>query len=297
MGKPYSFIPLLKTQPHKNNKKSDLKGKINLTIEVLNAVHISKDSYDMTEKNVVYKQFFRIGDNYAIPATSLKGMIRSFAEMVSYSCISPSKITSNNLPYYKKKSCKVPNPKFKTEDPMCIICDIFGAMGKGSKIKISNFTHEKDTGKVSIQGLPTLRGPHADEAHIYLDEDKKFKGYKIYNHGISSILKSGDYTCECLTKGAIFTGKILYENFDEEELELLCYSLGLCDDFNHKLGYGKPAYYGSVKISCDNEEYVKYAKAYMDKAPKDIKDNIKLLQENYSYKNAKKQPDYEENSY
>lgn len=303
MSKPYSFVPLLKTEPHRVDKnKSNLKGRIDLTIEVLNAIHISKDSYDMTESDVVYKEFYRDGDNYAIPGTSLKGMIRSLAEMVSYSCISPSRVTSNNLPSYKHKACKVPgannkNKNNKPAEPMCIICDIFGAMGKGSKIKIGNFVHEKGTGEANVQGLPTLMGPHAEKDHLYLNDNKEFNGYKIYNHGIASILKSGDYMCECLKTGALFKGRILYENLDEEELGLLCYALGLYGDFNHKLGYGKPAYYGSIRITCDDEKYVKYAEVYKNNAPEDIKANIKLLEENYSYKNARTQSDYEENSY
>ena len=298
MSKPFSFIPLLKTQLHKINN-ANLRGVINLRIEVLNAIHISKDSYDINDSNVIYKEFYKIGDNYAIPGTSIKGMIRSVAEMVSYSCISKTRDTERNIPTYKNKPCIAGRYIKNTYEPndICIICDIFGAMGKKSKIKISNFIHDKATGKADILGLPELKEPHANVAHIYLNENGKFNGYKIYNHGIQSILKTGNYKCECLKDGAIFKGHIIYENLDEEELQLLCYSLGLANDFNHKIGYGKPAYYGSIKVSTDNYEYVKKANEYINNAQKDIKQNIGLLEKNYSYKNAKKHPDYEEASY
>lgn len=294
MSKPFSFIPFLETKPYKVIS-GKLRGVINLKIEVLNAIHVSKDSYDMDESNVIYKEFYKIGSNYAIPGTSLKGMIRSIAEMVSNSCISAVKDEFAKLPHIKHRSCKIQSG-YNAEDT-CIICDIFGAMGRKSKIKISNFIYEDKTGEISVEGLPVLRGPHIEEDHIYLNEDKKFKGYKIYNHGISSILKTGNYQCECLKNGAIFNGRILYENLDEEELKLLCYAVGLCGDFNHKAGYGKPAYYGSINITCDDEKYVEYAKQYKEDSPEDIKSNIKLLEENYSYKKARKKPDYEENTY
>ena len=289
MGKPFSFVPLLKTQFHKSEGKK-LTGIINLKIEVLNALHVSQDSYDMTNNDVIYKEFYKNGDSYAIPGTSLKGVIRSIAEMVSYGCISMDKKLQKYFPEYKHTSCKA-------YGDMCIICDTFGAMGKGSKIKVSNFKFKDGTGKAVILGLPVLRSPNISESHIYCDENNKFNGYKIYNHGISSILKSGDYKCECFKSGAIFEGKILYENLDEQELGLLCYAAGLCGDFNHKIGYGKPAYYGSVKVSCDDEIYIEYAKIYKENAPKDIKHNMSLLEKKYSYKNANKQPDYDGNSY
>ena len=289
--KPYSFIPFLKTNYYKGDKtKSILTGKIELTIEVLNAIHVSKGVYYMNESNVLYDEFFKIEEKYAIPGTSIKGMVRFIAEVASNSCISVNNKIQKNLPQYKFKSCKVKNSK----SDCCMVCNIFGTMGKSSKIKFSNFIYESGSGEISIIGLPELKGPHIDKEHIYLNKNNEFNGYKIYNHGITSILKIGDYQCECLKEGAKFKGTILYENLDEQELELLCYALGLAGDFNHKVGYGKPAYYGSVKVSSSDQLYIDYAKNYIKNSSQEIKNNILLLEKNYSYENAKKHPDYEE---
>ena len=57
MGKPYSFIPFLKTSSHMC-KSSRLRGKINLKIQVLNAVHVSMGEYDMDSSGDLYKKFF-----------------------------------------------------------------------------------------------------------------------------------------------------------------------------------------------------------------------------------------------
>ncbi|WP_238917859.1 RAMP superfamily CRISPR-associated protein [Clostridium sp. YIM B02555] len=285
MSKPYNFIPFLETKyTEMNLDNCRLKGKIDLEIKVLNAIHISEDSYDMNEDETLYKKFYTIGDNYAVPGTSLKGMVRNLAEMVSNSCISATKEEQRFLPKGKEKSCGFLQK--------CIICDIFGAMGKRSKIKFSNFVCNKNSGAVDIIGLPALRPPNVKVSSIYL-ESGVLRGYKIYNHGIESILKKGEHNCECLMKNSTFKGSVLYEDLDEEELRLLCYSLGLAGDFNHKLGYGKPAYYGSIEIIAKDNKYVQYAKDYIVECPDDIKKNIGLLSKIYSFKNAKKTPDYE----
>lgn len=285
MSKPYNFIPFLETKyPEIDAENCILKGKIDLEIKVLNAIHISEDSYDMDEDETIYKKFYTIGDSYVVPGTSLKGMIRNLAEMVSNSCISATKDEQRFLPKGKEKSCGFMQ--------RCIICDIFGAMGKKSKIKFSDFIHNKNSGTVDIIGLPVLRTPNIKVSSIYL-ESGVFKGYKIYNHGIDSILKKGEYNCECLMKNSTFKGSVLYEDLNVEELRLLCYSLGLAGDFNHKLGYGKPAYYGSIEITAKDDKYVQYAKEYIIDCPDDIKKNIGLLSKIYSFKNAKKTPDYE----
>lgn len=284
MSKPYKFIPFLKTQPHKA-KNSNLKGRIDLEIRVLNAVHLSKGTYDMDTKDVLYKEFFKINNQYALPGTSIKGMVRNIAEIVSHSCLAAQKNELNILPKYKHTSCK---------NDFCIICDLFGAMGKRSKIKFSDFIYEEGTGKSSILGMPQLRTPKIGNAYM---EGEVLKGYKIYNHGIKSILKKGQENCECLLEGSVFKGYVLYEDLDEDELKLLCYALGLSNNFNHKVGYGKPAYYGSIEVKALDNKYKEYAEEYEKTADSDIKSNIKLLVQEYSYKNALKVPDYEDLTY
>lgn len=280
MSKPYKFIPFLETKVH-FKENANLKGKIQLKIKVLNELHISKGIYNMNSKGDLYTEFFKNDNKYVIPGTSVKGMIRNVAEMVSNSCISFSMKESKELPKYKKMSC---------QDKYCIVCDIFGAMGKSSKIKVSDFTYIENTGKSIVIGMPQLRTPKIVESY----KDKGIlKGYKIYNHGIESILKKGSNNSECFTKGSEFQGTILYDGLDEEELNLLCYSLGINNNFNHKLGYGKPAYYGSIEVRCNDEKYIKCANNYEINASSEIKNNIELLSKEYSYKNAKKVPDYD----
>ena len=46
MSKPYSFVPLLKRESYRINDKK-VRGKIELTIKVLNALHVSQTNYNM----------------------------------------------------------------------------------------------------------------------------------------------------------------------------------------------------------------------------------------------------------
>ena len=267
MGKPYKFVPFLKTLPFESKGKKLEKGKIEVEIKVLNALHLSKGSFDINSKNELYKEFMKVNNKYVIPGTSIKGMVRNIAEIVSHSCISVPNKERSFLPHYKKISCKKDH---------CIICNIFGAMGKRSKIKVSDFYYEEGTGKHTVKGMPLLRTPKF--SNLYTDNDI-IKGYKIYNHGIESILKNGTENCECFMKDSVFKGYILYEDLYMEELKLLCYSLGLSESFNHKLGYGKPAYYGAIKVSATESKFKEYAQEYEKTAD--------------SYKKALKVPDYE----
>lgn len=285
MSKPYDFIPLLETKEYLR-KNQLLKGKIELEIRALTPIHVSQDSYEMNDKSIIYKEFFKINDQYAIPGTSIKGMIRNLAEMTSNSCILVTNEMKKYMPRFKKLPCG--------KNEHCIICDIFGAMGRKSKIKVSDFKYEEGSGKRSILCLPDLKSPKFNDIYV---KDGNLKGYKIYHHGLESIVKSGNSNFQCFLKNSAFKGFVIYENLDEKELQLLCYSLGLSESFNHKIGYGKPAYYGSIEVICKDDKYVQYAKQYEEGAGADIKDNIKLLSELYSYKNAKSKAEYDGTSY
>lgn len=289
MSKPYSFIPFLETKEFigKGERKT---GKIYLKIEVLTPVHISQDYYDINEKDVLYKEFYKIGDRYTIPGTSIKGCIRSVSEMISYSCVSGLnfKRIGNMIPSFKKCGCK------KYDKP-CIICSMYGAMGKRSKIRFSDF--HLTEGKADIIGIPQLRKPNL-ESSWYSDGKGKLIGHKIYSHGSENILQKGNVMCKYFLRDSIFEGDIIFEDLVQDEINLLCYSLGLTGDIDHKIGYGKPAYYGSIRISIDTEKtkdankYIEYASQYKNTNNIEIQKNISLLSKEYSYKNAKNESDW-----
>lgn len=289
MSKPYSFIPFLETKEFDaiGERKS---GKIYLRIEVLTPVHVSQDYYEMNESGVLYKEFYKIADKYAISGTSLKGCIRTISEAVSNSCMAGVnfKNVRSSMRSSKALNCG-------RQDKPCIICSIYGTMGRRSKIKISDF-HLVE-GNSDIIGIPQLRKPNIGSRE-YFNQNGIYIGYKIYSHGIESILEKGNVLCNFFLKGAIFEGDVIFEELVQDEINLLCYSLGLAGDFNHKIGYGKPAYFGSIKITIDEEKtkeankYITYANIYKNSKQKDISKNIRLLEKEYSFKTAKTKSDW-----
>lgn len=86
----------------------------------------------------------------------------------------------------------------------------------------------------------------------------KFRGRKFYLHNddetkqIRSTNKNAK-RYEMISKGKKFVGEIIFQDLSQKELAILALSLGLADgdNFKYKIGYGKPAYYGSIKLSID----------------------------------------------
>lgn len=233
----------------------------------------------MEEKNgLLYKQFIRVDGIPIIPGTSLKGCIRTISEAVSNSC------------YLKTKS--IAHDKLSADksdmNKNCIICNMFGAKGKRSKIRFEDlYLREKDAKeKVLILKVPEFHPPNPNSSFYY--HEGKYKGYKFYPHGDNKILKKGDIPCEFIDKGSIFEGSIWFENITKLQVNLLCFSLGLNGSIQPKLGYAKPAYYGSIKITTDEVKWIEAADQYQNESEQEIKRNIDQLIAILNYENRER---------
>lgn len=265
--KPYNFVPILGAKTY--IKSPDVKsGKLRISIEVVTPVHIFSGYYN-ENGNMVYKEFAKYNGKYIIPGSSLKGCVRTIAESVSRSCIS----TNQNL-YKIGKNVRDRND--------CIICDMFGSLGKKSRLRFADLELVKNNG-VDIINIPTFYGPRPKNKNYYA-ADGKFKGIKFYSHGDENIIEKGTMPCEFVMPGSIFEGNVFYEDLDDNQLDLLCFSLGLGGDIYLKLGYGKPAYYGSVKMKSidDKIDASKRASRYGMK-DNDVAKNVKRLKELLSW--------------
>lgn len=72
----------------------------------------------------------------------------------------------------------------------------------------------------------------------------RFRGRKLYYHGE---VEQGQQLHEVLPAGTALTGRVTFENLHFDELALLAFAMGLDGSFKLKLGYGKPAYLGTVR--------------------------------------------------
>lgn len=287
MGKPYSVVRFIDYAPYndkdeKGNKKELLSGIINFKMEVITSLHVGSGMQFLDDKNSIYNAFYKWNKQYVIPGSTLKGCIRHIAESISHSCF------SGKFKYDKKIYKPIKN-KTEEKDGKCIVCDVFGSMGMKSKVQISQLILEK--GHPCTKLLPNLKGPHITESLL---EDDKIKGYKFYHHGKENIILKGEVPYEVLPKGSIFTGKINYKGISQEELNLLCFSLGFSGEIMPKLGYGKPAYMGSVRFIPDEQKYEQYAKTYKENADAEVQQAISELCDILDYKNAKSISEWDE---
>jgi hypothetical protein len=188
------------------------------------------------------------------------------------------------LPNQNNLQCERQRPL----EQICPACSVFGCLGVKGKIQFSSFHIEgqpkiecpslpalqspfKDYPNRARRGTGNERLYYgwfkdiqgSDVGDLEKDEffrklDNKiqdygqFYGRKFYKHSQKQV-KGGDdmqNTYECLPKGSTLHGEIVYEGLRESELQALLFALGLGWETSilHKLGYAKPAYFGSVKI-------------------------------------------------
>ncbi len=258
-GKPYGFVPIAPqvvrtiVPGHNELRRDRYHGVIELQIEALQPVHIGTGEYRVGETGMIVAGFHRSADTLVIPGSSLKGCIRAISEAASASC-SPS-LTNGRRPSELPQANQRPCNGGTSGREVCSACGLFGFMESTTRYK----------GRVSFGDFPAvepvrpdhlnlaqLQGPHPGIDAIYRDPDSGLlRGRKFYYHGrgVDSVAKRGRQVYEVVPKGTRFTGELRFQNLTRPELSLLCFAMGLDGTFAPKIGYGKPAYLGSIKLS------------------------------------------------
>lgn len=289
MGKPYSFIPLLGKKSYRVNKEELYRGRMKLRIKTLTPLYVCRAEVWQLNNNTLRKSFYKVNGEYLIPGSSYKGVARSMAECVSHSCIKTIQKK------YMIKEESVSNNKCE-----CIVCKTFGKMQYKSKVVFRDFKLENKEDKVYSERVPKLKNPNP-EINEY-KENGKFKGVKLYHHGINEIIERGSIPVEAIKPNSYFIGEVLFDGIDIKQLELLCFCCGLEDNIQLKLGYNKPGYFGSCDVevmeayigsvdSLDVLEKMFSPKEFASKwgtEDDDILENINKVKEILDYKNAKR---------
>ena len=227
MAKPYVFITGTakgdtKTVTELNTADGNLySGRLSLELTVKQPVHIGTGQYrsmQIGNKTVIAKEQVRNGHGQVvIPGASLKGTVKTIAQIASQSC---------------ESGC--------ASNAACIICRLFGAISNDSyrgKVFFDEFVAKTDV-ITRTADIPALFGPTKTEP----------QSYKYYL--ASDRIETGNVTVETIPTGKIFTGDVVFSSLREEELALLVYALGLdVDDKALRIGYGKPAYLGEVSVT------------------------------------------------
>jgi len=131
--KPYDFISIpnairrQKTPGHLMLKPELNTGSLLFNLRTKTPLFINSGQVALSEDvgmraGGIIQAHYKIGDKLAIPASSLKGAVRSVAEAVSASCLSGKRTSPRELSGDFRRSC--------TNTSACPACILFGTGGK-----------------------------------------------------------------------------------------------------------------------------------------------------------------------
>jgi len=263
LKKPYSFVPYNSKVERaqivgRDRMRSDLyHGKIVLRIEALTQMLVSTGELDYVGDQIMKGVQSRQG-RPVIPGSSIKGMSRTHAEMMSYAC------NMSKIPRVLKEHASEPNKSCSggkndpTKAEVCVCCRMFGFVGDQKKkcvqkglLEFSEFILQGDPSQwTTTAKIPQLYAPlrKVEAKDLYLS-DEDYLQKKVYKHGTPQQHKGTTY--QVVRAGAQFVGEIVFLNLSKSELALFILSLGAAEGkrrFQSKLGYAKPAFFGSVQV-------------------------------------------------
>ncbi|ETD23862.1 RAMP superfamily CRISPR-associated protein [Helicobacter macacae] len=200
------------------------------------------------------KDFFKIGENYALSGSSVRGVIRTIAEVLSYAKF------HTNAPDYKDEKGNV-TERFrsnfdKNESKLDMVERIFGIVSQNAKVQALK-------SRISFSHFIASEVRHATQKHIKyilmspniattkgLKDKNGFRFYaplgkitptnaaKAKNDKVIS-------TISPLREGSVFVGKLRYFNLTKSELGLLLLCLtALRDDKGECYKFGGAKFYG-----------------------------------------------------
>lgn len=210
------------------------------------------------------KDFFKIGENYALSGSSVRGVIRTIAQVLSY-----AKFDTKAPDYKDKKGNVTPRDKqIFDESKLDMVERIFGIVAKSKNAKVQalksriSFSH--------FIASKVCKANHISPKYAILDAIKearkrgevpefcKENGFRFYTplKSIGEPLapdKTGDTitTISPLGEGSVFVGKLRYFNLTKSELGLLLLCLTALRDEKgecYKFGGAKFYGYGDARI-------------------------------------------------
>ncbi len=210
-------------------------GIMTVSIEALTPLFVGTGDYEIDPRR--YQPFFRRGGGCVIPGTSVKGVVRSYAEALSPSCMAGN--------------CSV--------DHLCICCAVFGMLGIQGRLTFLDAVPQSPNSIVpAILCLEVRWGPRLDypgQRKLYIHDD--------YRQWIARPQDGERF--ETVNKGAKFTCSIHFNNIAKREMGLLLLAMGLSPGhrFDLKMGGGKNRGLGSVRLSVlGNIELMNKADSY-----------------------------------
>jgi len=244
LPKPYDFVPLPPGGPdlrppagHHRLRVDSLSGELSATLIVRSALHVASGLLEPrpNARHPLVKAHFRSSGQPTIPATSLKGCIRSIVEAITRSAVQVTQARELR-----------PSRSLDSLDPAQ---RLFGTMGYQGQVRFSDAPLL--AGGTTIIETPQLHRPHPESFGTYY-EGTRPKGRKFYMHGKVAEL-AGGIPLEVCPADSRLALRIAFDGLSSGELGLLLVALGLGADplprLWPKLGGGKPICLGTLEVS------------------------------------------------
>ena len=276
LPKPYEFVPLPDGRipldapaGHHRYQAERYSGTLTGQIIARSPVHVASGLLEQSgdRKYPMAKAHFRTQGRLGIPATSLKGCIRSIAEAISRSSVQVTRAREIERPSEIREK-----DRREVTARLDVAQRIFGALGYQGMVRFSDALLPATATSVIIPS-PQLFRPRSESTDTYFDGRRPY-GRKFYMHGT---LAKGDLPLEACPIGSAFDLRMEFENLSAAELGLVLIALGLSETSSHprfypKLGGGKPVCLGTIEVTNLNLGGFSGAAAYVefDSAPQPL---------------------------
>jgi len=243
----YAEIPLKQARKtkaigHDSFKQAALSGSISVSFTALQSIHVGSgvlvapNDIQCVSTMPLVKAFFRANKRRVIPASSIKGMLRSLVEMFTSSCTCT------------QHGCSDRQKDFL----LCTACRIFGALGFRGNVSIGDGRFYKPT-EFAVVEIPPQYSYKKPEG-----------GRRYYPHRLIDPRKP-TWPVEAAGVGSVFKTEIEFTNLTKGEVGILLIALGQGDwKICPKIGSGKSAGLGAVKITNLNGTTYDSAQCYVN---------------------------------
>jgi hypothetical protein len=247
--KPYGFVEIESLERkdrqhpagHERYQPGTVSGRLEATLIVATPLHVSSGRFKMGrgKEPPLVKELTRVNDQPCVPASTLKGVVRSVVEAITRSCVRISRVRTDQLP--------VGVAACRDKENLCLACRMFGAMGFEGHVRFDDAVlHE---GNLGVARMPALYAPRSRTRVYFVGNE--VKGRKFYKHG--QPVTEADTPVEVLMPESQLGFIVRFENLAPGEVGVLLTALGLGQvELVLKLGGGKPACYGSAIVRLDD---------------------------------------------
>ncbi len=252
--KPIFWVPLQGTpqreKPVFHEVFRDWTGWLTLDIEVFSDyLYVGSGQIDLVRINgreQARYTFTRRDGKLIIPATSIKGAVRSVFEVITNSCVS-QRGRRERIYSSAHFACGLVRKGKEEKAQLCPACRVFGTTGYRGRVYFSDAEPIGEVSTTTIK-ISDLWPPRRTQGRKFY-ETKKFQPQDLTPRRNTRFI-------EVVPKGSVFRTRLRFENMSESELGALLRAMGIIPKENDpdsvvlgfpvKLGGAKPRCLGSV---------------------------------------------------